>query len=397
MTSAGLSPSEALRASVHRKTILFAAVEPSADQIGASVMASLRRQRSDIRFIGCGGEAMAGQGLSSAFPIDALAVVGFFDVAAVYFKALSYAKKLAQLAAREQATAAVFIDGWAFSRLCATEFKKTSPHTRLYKLAAPQIWASRPQRIDFVKQMFDGVMTLLPFEAPLFEKHGVPTVFIGNPNFEEAVAQKADGQAFRERYELKGRPVVGLAPGSRRHEIARLTPIFIGVIQRLARDIPDLAVVAPLAPAITAQAKAIIEPALPQTIFVDPEEKYDAFAAMTTAIAASGTVTTELAITKTPMVVAYRVDPLTAIWARRVYQPQWLSIVNIVAGKEIFPECLQEDCTTDAIYREIADLMKNPMAREQQQQAAAPIVASLLPDGPPAADRAAMALLNWLE
>lgn len=396
------------------RRLLLSAIEPSADEIGAALINALRARAPDTVFTGCGGPAMARTGFESLFDTRELAVMGFSDVARVMHRGFKQANALALAAQGDAVDAAIFIDGWAFSRIAARRFARRVPSVQRYKLAAPQVWASRPQRVQFVRDYFDGVLCLLPFETHWFERAGIPTHYVGNPNFQRAYHQRGDGEAFRQRHGLSPEtPLLAVLPGSRQTEYARLREPFRETVSRLHEKYPALRLVIPVSPSLDdddhdtadlgrhAPAGRGIRSALAQwpghPILVSPAEKYDAFAAADVALAASGTVTTELAIHHTPVVVAYRVDPLTAIWARRVMTAAYASIINIAADREILPEFIQEACTADRLTPALDDLLASPAAREAQINAFAPVLRALDLGGAPAADRAADCLLGWID
>ncbi|MEL6213054.1 MAG: lipid-A-disaccharide synthase, partial [Pseudomonadota bacterium] len=313
-------------------SILLAAVEPSADALGASLVAALRDRAPDIKVFGCGGALMGAAGFESAFDTGELAVMGFTDVVRALPVGFQRARELAALARAQAADAAVLIDGWAFSRITAKRLRALSPQTKVFKYAAPQVWASRPQRVDFVKHYFDGVLTLLPFEPPWFDRVGVQAAFVGNPTFEKAYGARGDGAAFRARHNIDASPALLVAPGSRRSEITHIAPVFVETANLLSKQVPALKIIVAPAPAVAEETRAALATIKAPVFFAEPAEKYDAFAAADVALAASGTVTTELAINKTPTVVAYRADVLTAFWARRVVTSPFASIVNVAAG-----------------------------------------------------------------
>ncbi len=381
-------------------TVLLTALEPSGDAIGAEVMAGLRAQRPDARFIGCGGERMAAAGLTSLFPIADFSVMGVPDAARVILRAFAGARDIAHLADEQEPHAAILIDSWGFSRLAATRLKALAPNTKLFKLAAPQVWATRPKRTEFLARTFDGVLCLLPFEPEIFERAGARAAFIGNPNFAAAAAARTDAQAFRARHGLGDAPVLTVLLGSRKAEVKRLAPSFGAAADALAGRIPDLRVVTPLAPSVAEAAEAAIASWGVKALVVGPEEKYDAFAATTAALAASGTVTTELAIHGVPMVVGYRVDPLSEAWLRRSVICEYASIVNIAADAEILPEFLQENCVADKLERALYPLLTDEAARAAQTTAAGPVVEALLrrgASGDPPGAAAAAKILEWME
>ncbi len=375
--------------------ILLAAVEPSADQIGASLIRELKEMAPTATFTGCGGPMMEREGLKSLFPIDAFAVMGATDVIRVAPLAMRRAKELAEVAAAHAIDVAVFIDGWAFSRLATTRLRKLSPTTTSIKFVAPQVWASRPQRVKFVKRYFDGVLTLLPFEPPFFTREGVRAEFVGNPNFQAAWHARGDETAFRVRHKLGDAPLLAVLLGSRRREVTRLAGPFRDAVEMLAKEIPGLRIVSPLADSVDALARRTLKDWLGDPILVGADEKYDAMAAANVALTASGTASTELAINRTPMIVAYKVDPLTAFWAKRVKTTPYASIVNVAADRFVIPEFIQENCVGAFIAPALEALFNDPSAYVEQAEAFDLILKELGVDGASAANLAASRILDW--
>lgn len=376
---------------------MIVAVEPSADAIGAAVLEELRRLApAGTEFSGCGGPRMEAAGLSSLFPIDRLSVMGLADAARALPEALKRAGELAAKASAEEIDAAILIDAWGFSRACAHRMKQRAPKTRLFKLVAPQVWASRPKRVEFVKAHFEGVLCLLPFEPPLFEKVGVKAAFIGNPNFQAAWRARGDGEDFRRRHQLGDQTLLAVLPGSRRSEIRRHLRSFEGAIRLLAQRLPNLRIVTSMPAEIEAEARAGMKDWPGAPIFAAPHEKADAFAAADAALAKSGTVTTELAVNGAPMVVAYRVDPLTAFWIRMTIATKYATILNIVAGREVIPEHLQEKCAPERLAADLLALLTDPELRIDQVELYPPLLAKLGVDAPPAERLAAEKLAEWM-
>lgn len=371
--------------------VMLAAVEPSADAMGASLLVALRRHLPTARFVGCGGPLMAAQGFESLFDTSAFSVMGFTDVAKALPAAWARSRQLAKLCADEKVDIAVFVDGWSFSRLGAKRIRKRAPDTKIVKFAAPQIWASRPQRVHFVKAHFDLLLTLLPFEPPLFEKEGVAATFVGNPNFNQVAHAPRSGPAFRAQHEIGAAPLLAVLPGSRKGEVKRLLDSFGDAVTSAASKIPGLRVVLPVAPAVEASVKAGVADWPVPPILIPAENRFDAFDAADVAVAASGTVTTELAMTGTPMVVAYRVDPLTAYWAKKVLVTDYVSILNVAAGEEIIPERLQQDCTPEQLTADIVRLFTDDQVRQRQISAFRRLLPELIGQGDPA-DKGAAAI-----
>lgn len=375
--------------------VMLAAVEPSADAIGASLMRELKSLAPDAVIWGCGGPLMEREGLKSLFPIDAFSVMGATDVVRVAPLAMKRAKELADLASLQAIDVAVFVDGWAFSRLATTRLRKLSPSTTSIKFVAPQIWASRPQRVKFVKKFFDGVLTLLPFEPELFEREGIRAEFVGNPNFQTAWQARGDGDSFRTRHRLGDAPVLAVLLGSRKREVTRLATPFRDAADLLVREIPGLRIISPLADSVAALVKKKMADWPCAPIFVGADEKYDAMAAANVALTASGTASTELAINRTPMVVAYKVDPLTGFWAKRVKTTPFASIINVAADRFVIPEFIQENCEGGYIATALEALFNDPSSYVEQAEAFDVILKELGVDGPSAAALAAKRVIEW--
>lgn len=375
--------------------IMLAAVEPSADAIGASLLRELKELAPGASLTGCGGPLMEREGLTSLFPVDAFSVMGATDVIRVAPLAMKRARELAETAAAQNIDVAVFIDGWAFSRLATMRLRKLSPTTTSIKFVAPQVWASRPQRVKFVKRFFDGVLTLLPFEPAYFQREGVRAEFVGNPNFQAAWRARGDETRFRARHRLGEAPLLAVLLGSRKREVTRLEKPFREAVELLAKEIPGLRVVSPVAESVSSLVARKLAGWPGEPILVGAEEKYDAMAAANAALTASGTASTELAINRTPMVVAYKVDPLTAFWARRVKTTPYASIVNVAADRFVIPEFIQENCDGRLIASALLSLFEDPAAFVDQAEAFDLILKELGVDGPSAARLAATRVIEW--
>lgn len=385
------------------ETLMLCAVEPSGDALGAALMTALRARAPALRLIGCGGPAMADEGLQSLFDIDPLSVMGPAAALRAMAAGANGANILAQHGAAEGVDAAVFIDSWAFSRLAAARMQKIAPGAKRVKYVAPQVWASRPGRARSLPVLFDGLITLFAFETPLFERHGARVVCGGHPGFQQLQAQRGGGAAFRARHGLGDDAVLVVAPGSRRAEIDQLADRFRRTVDllraTLGADAPaggrTLRIVIPCAAGREAMVRAAFAGWAAAPLFIGPDEKTAAFDAATAALAASGTLSTELAICATPMVVAYRFDPLDAFLARRVVTAKFASLINIVADAPIIPEFIQEACAPPAMAEALAALLRDDGARDRQLSAFPAALDELGLAGPPASQRAADAILDW--
>ncbi|MEO1149436.1 MAG: lipid-A-disaccharide synthase [Pseudomonadota bacterium] len=379
--------------------LVIAAVEPSGDEIGAALHDALHTRAQELgvtlTLSGCGGPRLAAAGMESLFPIAPLSVMGFTDVARAIPLARLYARQLADHSARVRADGFIFVDGWAFSRLGAPLLRDGPSRPKIFKYVAPQIWASRPQRIDFIKDWFDGVLTVLPFEKPLFEEKDIAVAYVGNPLFEKAVTAPIDAQRFRQRHGLGHRAILAVLPGSREGEVRRLLPVFQETVAALRAQGLDFSVVIPAAPAVASILKEETA-SWTDCCLAAPDEKYDALTAATAALSASGTVTTEVALSGTPQIIAYKVDGLTHLWARRIVTTPFASIVNVMADAPIIPEFIQDKCEPAAMAAALRPLLGDPQKRADQRTAVTPYLAQLQLGGTPAAARAAHSIFDWL-
>ncbi len=345
--------------------ILITAVEPSADRLGARLIEALRLRLPGVRFVGVGGPEMAAQGLASAFDPAELAILGFFDAALRYPRVLARVREVAVLAQRERPDAAILIDAWGFSLRAARALRRVDPMMRIIKYVGPQIWATRPGRARTLAAAVDHLLTIHAFDAPLFEAAGLPTTFVGNPTLASTPATSA---APREPATLL------VLPGSRSAEVRRLLPPFGEAVGKLRRSIPHLGVLVGAAESVEGEVRAGVERwNTPATIIVGEAARLDAMRRATAALACSGTVTTELALAGCPMVVGYRLGPLTFQVAKRLIRTPWITLINIAAGREIAPEFIQGDCTGARLAQALEALFSDPerAARQAADQSGA--------------------------
>ncbi|NNU16688.1 lipid-A-disaccharide synthase [Parvularcula sp. ZS-1/3] len=377
-------------------TILLTAAEPSGDAMGASLMKALGAARDGLRFVGGGGEAMKAAGLVDPVSTDSLAVMGPVDAIAALPRAKKLANRIGLMAKKEQPDVAVLIDSWAFSKIVAKEIKRHSPHTKLVKLAVPQVWASRPERAKVAAEMFDLLLCLLPFEPQWFEQHGGKAVFVGNPNFQAAASTPRSGPGFRARYGIGDAPLLLLLPGSRQGEVKRLLPVFAEILDEVRAKTPGLRIAVITAASVEAKVKEEASKWEGDIIIVPPTERFDAFDAGDVALAASGTVTTELALTGTPMVVAYKVGPVVAYWAKRVITTPYVTVLNVAAKQEIIPERLQDDCMPAQLCADVTRLFHDDDERRKQISAFRRLLPELIGSEDPsvAATREILALID---
>lgn len=378
-------------------TIMLVCGEPSGDQLGAELMAGLRTLSSDTtRIIGVGGAAMTAQGLHSLYPLDATAVMGLREVVPRIPEILRRVRIAAEYALATKPDALVCIDSPDFTHRIARAVKKQNPAIRTVNYVAPQVWASRPGRARKMAKYFDLVLALLPFEVPFFEAHGVHAAFVGHPVIERA-ARMTGGDALRARLGIgAGTPLLVVLPGSRMSEVTLLLPVFREAVAKLAQSVSGLVCVLPTVPNVSAKVReGAANWPTPLHILEGDSDKFASFDAADVALAASGTVTTELALSRTPMVVGYKLGWLTYALARPFIVAKFATLVNILLDREAVPEFIQEKCTPDALAAALLPLFRDPKARDAQTAALRAAVHELGGDDEPPSLRAARTLLAF--
>nr|WP_207478806.1 lipid-A-disaccharide synthase [Arenibaculum pallidiluteum] len=372
--------------------IFLIAGEVSGDLLGGRLMASLRSREPRITFAGVGGERMAEQGLESLFPMSDLAVMGLAEVLPRLPLLLGRMGEAAAAIRRLRPDAVVTIDAPDFAFRVAKRVRGLG--IPLIHYVAPTVWAWRPGRARKIARFLDHLLALLPFEPPYFEREGLPCTFVGHPVVEGG-AGRGHAARFRAAHGLpEGAPLLCVLPGSRRGEVERLLPVFEAALGRLVPRHPGLRAVVPtVGPVRDRVARAIGDWPVPTVLVEGEEAKFDAMAASTAALAASGTVALELALAGVPAVIAYRMAPLTMALARRLVRVRYVNLVNLMLDRGLVPELLQEDCTPERIEAELERLLIDPEARRAQTEGAAEVARWLGREGQPPADRAAEAVL----
>ena len=349
-------------------TLMLICGEPSGDLLGAQLMAALKTVAGDgVKIVGVGGEAMAAQGLNSLFPLDVTAVMGLGGILKNIPAILARVRQAADFAVETRPDVVVLIDSPDFTHRIARRIKRLAPRIVTINYVAPQVWASRSWRARAMASYFDLVLALLPFEPSFFEKVGLRAVFVGHPAIERA-GRMTGGEAFRARHGIAPQaPLLAVLPGSRTSEVRHILPAFRDAVGLLAARVPGLVCVLPTVPHVAAQVAAgTADWPAPLHIVEGEDEKFAAFDAADAALAASGTVTTELALSRTPMVVAYKAGWLTCALLKPIVHIKFATIANLILDREAVPEFLQARFTPQALADAVAPLLtdKNAAARQ---------------------------------
>jgi lipid-A-disaccharide synthase len=371
--------------------------EPSGDQLGAQLMRGLKTLAPDIAITGVGGLAMAREGLQSLFALDATAVMGLREVVPAIPRILRRVRQATDFALATRPDAVVLIDSPDFTHRIARAIKQRDPSIRTVNYVAPQVWASRSYRTKQMAKDFDLVLALFPFEVPFLQRYGLKAEFVGHPVIERA-ARMTGGTGLRARLGIAAdAKLLALLPGSRSNEIRFILPVFREAVALLAARIPGLVTVLPTVPHVAAKVKAAVADWPTKLHLLESEDdKYAAFDAADAALAASGTVTAELALARTPMVVGYRVGAVTYALSSLVMNVKYITLVNVLLEREAVPEFLQSRLTSAALADAVERLLCDPAARAQQVAALAEFD-RLLGEGTEAPSlRAARALLDFV-
>ena len=339
--------------------------EPSGDRLGGALMAGMSDLAPGAAFVGVGGPEMARRGLASLFPMEELSVMGLAEVLPKYRHLRRRIAQTAEAVLAEAPDVLITVDSPDFCLRVARAVRARRPGQRIVHYVAPSVWAWRPKRAEKMAGLVDQVLALLPFEPPYLEAAGLRCDFVGHPVAAEPVPGADEVAAFRDAHGLGAAPVLAVLPGSRRGEVARLAPRFGAALARLAR--PDLQVIVPTLPHLADRLRkeAAGWPGTPRVIAPEGGEKRAAFAAADAALAASGTVSLELAAAGTPMAVAYDMAPLTRAIVARMLRIDTVTLVNLVSGTRAVPECLGRACTPDCIARALAGVLAAPEAQRE--------------------------------
>ena len=340
----------------HHTCVMMIAGEVSGDHHGAKVAAALRERHPRIFLTGIGGSAMRAQGVRVMVDAASLAVVGLTEIfakARSLLKGLSTAKNLLRSLKPDLL---ILIDFPDFNLKVAVAAKKLGIPVLYY--ISPQIWAWRAGRVKKIKALVDHMAVILPFEADFYRRHQVPVTFVGHPLLDSPLMDPEPLTAPAQ----SGPPVIGLLPGSRDKEILRLLPEMMIAAGYLKEKIPGIRFIISLAPSIENQlAQGILSSHGRGLDFtVEKRGVNHVFEKSTLVLAASGTVTLEAAIAGIPMVIIYKVSPMSYWLGKALIDVDFIGLANLIAGKQISPELVQEDASAVNIATEIYDMMMNP-------------------------------------
>lgn len=377
------------------KTIAIVAGEASGDLLASLLMRAIKQAYPAVRFIGIGGPRMQTVGMEVLFPLEKLAVRGYVEVLRHYREIVGIRRQLRERFLAQPPDLFIGVDAPDFNLDLELALKARAIPTVHY--VSPSIWAWRGERIHKIKQAVSHMLCLFPFEAPLYEKAGVPATYVGHP-MADFLPEQPNRAEMREQMRIRpaGARVFALLPGSRQSEVRQLAATYIETAKRILERCPEAQFLVPLA---TRETRNIFEEILwkleaqqlPITLLFG--HAHDAMIAADGVLVASGTATLEAALLKRPMVITYKM-PRLSWWLhrRKMYQP-WVGLPNILCGRFVVPEILQDDATPQNLAQALLNLVANKAAVEALEHTFTELHHALRQD---TAQKAASALLPYL-
>lgn len=375
------------------KNILIVAGEASGDIHGANLVQAVRSVNPKVTFWGFGGERMHAAGVMIPFDSSRLAVVGISEVF-VHLLQIVRAQRLLRKAMRDKRPdLVILIDYPDFNLLLAAKAKSLGIPVMYY--ISPQVWAWRSRRVKKIRRLVQRMVVILPFEMDFYHKHQVEVDFVGHPLL-DIVKPTMNDSFFYERFEIdRGRPIVGLFPGSRLEEVKRLMSPMVEAAKRLEEEISNIQLVLPVASSID---KRYVKNIIDQTglkVKIIEDGAYNTMKVARAVIVASGTVTLEAAIMGVPMVIIYKVSRLSYLVAKMMVNIPYIGLVNLVAGRKIVSELVQEEANGQRIAEEVYKIMANETYSQTMKYELEEVKSKL--GGPGASVRAAEIVCQILE
>lgn len=322
--------------------VFLLAAEPSGDSLGAGLARELRALNPKIIVEGIGGTAMSAEDIVSNFDIKPLAIIGFTEAIRALPMVRQKVREARDLILKSSPDAVVLIDSWGFMIRVAEALKKAAFKGQIIKYVSPQVWAMRAGRAKTLAKYVDHLLSIQTMDLPHYETTDLPVTFVGNPMFDAPFAPNQKG-SFRERHKTGSSKIMSVLFGSRPAELNHLYEPFIESISQIKQTYPNVEVFSICPPNVRGLLNDLMknDPRAAHIQFIAGEEKYELYANTDIALASSGTVTTQLAMSGTPCVVAYKLSPVTFAIAGLLFRPKHISLVNISAGDSIIPEFMQ--------------------------------------------------------
>jgi len=374
------------------RQVFIVAGEASGDAHAARVVAALKQQAPHLYVGGIGGDAMRAAGADIVQDFADLAVMGLVEVLKSYPRIKAIFNQTVSRLKRDKPDLLVLVDYPGFNLKLAKQAKKLGIPVLYY--ISPKVWAWRAGRVKQIQKTVAHMAVLFPFEVPIYEQAGVPVTCVGHP-LVDAVKSDLDNATAKAKFKLDPKHrVIGLFPGSRRSEINALLPVMLAAAERIQQRHFDVSVVLPLAPGISLDYIKSFTDKSRLPIQVVPGDFYDLIKACDAIVAASGTVTLEIALLGTPHLIAYKVSPWSYRILKRLVKIPYVGLCNIVSGEPLITELLQDEVTEVRLDQLLTDLLTHPQSRQRAEKIQQQVRSALGPAG--GADNAAKLVLKLI-
>lgn len=378
------------------KNVLMVAGEVSGDLHGSNLVKAMQRLDPGIRFCGLGGEKMAQAGVEILMPASKLAVIGIFEVLSKSFSIIDARFKLNNHLKKQPPDLLILIDYPGFNLPLAQRAKKNGLKVLYY--ISPQIWAWRRGRLKKISKVVDRMAVILPFEKDFYQNSGIKVEYVGHPLLDHIPEDNLPEDNHKDNQLQKRAPIIGVLPGSRIQEIKRLLPVMIKALEMTSPHYPDMKIILPLSTMINDELIELVNHFLRQTalkIHILRQDLHQALKGCDLALVTSGTATLETAIMEIPMIIVYRVSLLSSWIGKMVVKVPYIGLVNLVAGREVVPEFVQNEVTPQKLADEIISILQNSEKREEMVRDLRRVKEML--GGPGASERTARIALDMVE
>lgn len=347
------------------QSVYIIAGEKSGDMIGAGIIDEIKKINSDVKITGVGGPEMSKRNFVSFFPMNKISLMGFFEILPHIFYLKKLIKQTVDDIINKKPDVVVTIDSPGFCYRVVSLLKKLHPEIYTIHIVAPSVWAYKPSRAKKFAKIYDHMLTLFSFEPPFFHKENMEATCIGHPVFEQKFG---NGNKFRKAHGISDNTkIIVVTPGSRHGELTRHLPVFIPALELLVQSSSTPIIIC----FVMNYGVEILEYYLQKVTFKyliinDEKERLQAYAAGNLALAKSGTNTLEIAASKVPMIVGYKMNILTFLIVKMMIKVRYASIINIIADKEIIPEFLQSNCNVMNLFLGMQKILNNKQAHDKQ-------------------------------
>jgi lipid-A-disaccharide synthase len=382
--------------------IFIIAGEDSGDKLGSAIIDSLREAfDGSINFVGIGGNGMMNRGLDSIFPMSDLSVMGLVEIALQYPNLKNRLNQTIQSILDEKPDILLTIDAPEFCFRVAKKIKLSNKNIPIAHYVAPSVWAWRPNRAKKISEFVDHILALFPFEPRYFRDVGIKCDFVGHPIVTESLADEESIAEFKNEYSLADEPIILCLPGSRKSEIDRLMPVFGKTLEKFSNILPSARFVLPSTPNIYEYSKKYLGSMPKDVIFLSPEKigidkylkfKKASFKISSLALAASGTVSLELAANNTPMVIGYDMGFLSRQIIGLMLKTETVNLVNLITGNRNIPECLGANFKSENLFLEMVRVYSNNQNQIKDFRTTMDLLGQ---NNEPPNDRAANSLLKF--